>query len=103
MPVHLVVSVEPCHYLMSFLGEEYWAECAYDSEVDKWIICTEALWVSCGTWLGFWSGVIGALVAAIIGGLVALLVVRLTNSQQRRGVERTVEIAALADCVAAME
>ncbi|WP_091323629.1 hypothetical protein [Arthrobacter sp. cf158] len=66
-------------------------------------VCGEFAWITCGTWLGFWSGAIGALVAAFVGGMVALFVVRLTNAQQRHGVERTVEIAALADCVAVME
>lgn len=67
------------------------------------IICGDAFGVSCGTWIAFWNGAIGAFVAAIIGGGVALLVVRLTNAQQRRGVSRSVEIAAIADFVSAME
>lgn len=67
------------------------------------IVCWDAIGISCGTWIAFWNGAIGALVAAVLGAAVAFLVVRLTNAQQRHGVERTVEIAALADCVAAME
>jgi hypothetical protein len=67
------------------------------------IVCGDALGVSCGTWIAVWNGAIGAFVAAVLGGAVALVVVRLTNAQQRRGVERTVEIAAVADLVAAIE
>lgn len=74
----------------------------YDPGVDL-IVCGEALWVSCGTWIGFWSGAIGAFVAAVLGGVVALVVVRLTNAQQRHGVDRTVEVAAAADFIAAVE
>lgn len=67
------------------------------------IVCGDALGVSCGTWIAFWNGAIGALVAAILGGTVALLVVRLTNAQQRRGVAKTIEIAALADFISHIE
>ncbi|MCY1675602.1 hypothetical protein OVA06_12945 [Pseudarthrobacter sp. SL88] len=67
------------------------------------IVCGDALGISCGTWIAFWNGAVGAFVAAVIGGGVALIVVRLTNAQQRRGVERTVEIAAVSDIVAAIE
>lgn len=68
-----------------------------------WIVCGEFASISCSTWSSFWSGAVGAVVAAVLSAFVALLVVRLTNAQQRHGVERTVEIAALADCVAALE
>lgn len=63
--------------------------------------CGDALWISCGTWIAFWNGVIGASFAAIAGAIIALVVVRLTNSQQRRGVDRAIEVAAVADFVAA--
>lgn len=67
------------------------------------IACGDALWISCGTWIGFWNGAIGAFVAAIIGGLVALTVVRLTNRQQATHAEETRQIAALADLLGANE
>jgi len=46
------------------------------------ITCGDALWISCGTWLGFWSGAIGAFVGALMAAGVALLVVWLTNKHQ---------------------
>lgn len=73
----------------------------YDPGVDL-IVCGDALWISCGTWIAVWNGFIGASAAAAAGALVALVVVRLTNGQQRHGVERTVEVAAIADFVAAV-
>lgn len=51
--------------------------------------------------LQLWSGAIGSFVAAVLGGLVALVVVRLTNSQQRRLAAEARERAAIADLLAA--
>ncbi|QDG87141.1 hypothetical protein [Pseudarthrobacter sp. NIBRBAC000502770] len=70
---------------------------------DDFFVCGNFFSITCGTWLGFWSGVIGALVAAILSAGVAYLVVRMTNGQAQRGVEQTIEAAALGDCVAAIE
>ncbi|MBD1593712.1 hypothetical protein HC744_16910 [Arthrobacter sp. S1_S22] len=64
------------------------------------IVCGDALWISCGTWIAIWNGAIGAFVAAVIGGLVALGVVRLTNAQQREQANEGRVIAAIADFVA---
>jgi hypothetical protein len=50
--------------------------------------------------LQLWSGAIGSFVAAVLGGLVALLVVRLTNGQQRRQAELSREIDAMAEFTA---
>jgi hypothetical protein len=66
------------------------------------IVCGDALWISCGTWVAFWNGVIGASVAAAAGAVVALIVVRLTNAQQQQGVDRTVEVSAIGDFVASV-
>lgn len=84
----------------SFLGRPRVAR-VYDPGMN--IVCGDAFGVSCGTWIAFWNGAIGAFVAAVLGGVVALIVVRLTNAQQRHGVDRTVEVAAVADFVAAIE
>lgn len=46
---------------------------------------------------------IGAFVAAVMGGLVALLVVRLTNGQSQKQADRSRQMAAIADLVAAAE
>lgn len=73
----------------------------YDPEVDL-IVCGDALWISCGTWIAFWNGVVGASVAAAAGAVVALIVVRLTNAQQQHGVDRTVEVGAVGDFVASV-
>ncbi|QDW30050.1 hypothetical protein FFF93_009950 [Arthrobacter sp. KBS0702] len=51
--------------------------------------------------LQLWSGVIGSFVSAVLGGLVALLVVRLTNGQQKRHAAEARQIAAIADLLAA--
>lgn len=67
------------------------------------IVCGEALWVSCGTWIAFWNGAIGAFVAAVLGGVVALMVVRLANAHQTHGLERSLEISAIADFVSTAE
>lgn len=64
------------------------------------IVCGDALWISCSTWIAIWNGAIGAFVAAVIGGLVALGVVRLTNAQQREQASEGRVIAAIADFVA---
>ncbi|MFK0040774.1 hypothetical protein ACIQTW_13145 [Paenarthrobacter sp. NPDC090517] len=45
--------------------------------------CGEALWISCGTWLGFWNGMIGALTSAVLAALVAIMVVKVTNKHQQ--------------------
>jgi hypothetical protein len=37
------------------------------------IVCGEALWISCGTWIAFWNGSIGALVGA---GVAAYAIVK---------------------------
>ncbi|WP_324644176.1 hypothetical protein [Pseudarthrobacter sp. LT1] len=66
-------------------------------------VCSDYFSITCGTWIALLNGSVGALVSAVIGGLVALLVVRLTNAQQRRAANRTVEIAAIADFISAME
>lgn len=49
--------------------------------------------------LQLWSGVIGSFVSAVLGGLVALLVVRLTNGQQRRNAAEAREIEAIAEFI----
>ncbi|MFF2029534.1 hypothetical protein [Arthrobacter sp. NPDC058192] len=46
------------------------------------IVCGDALWVSCGTWIAFWNGLIGALASAVLAAGVAFLVVWLTNKHQ---------------------
>jgi len=53
------------------------------------IVCGDALWISCSTWLQLWSGSIGAFVGAILAAGVALLVVFLTNRHQTAISERT--------------
>jgi hypothetical protein len=68
-----------------------------------WIVCGDFASIACGTWIALLSGAAGAFISAVLGGLVALLVVRLTNAQQRRGAERAVEIAAIADFISALE
>lgn len=67
------------------------------------VVCWDQWGITCGTWIALWGGAIGALVAAVLSAGVAYFVVKMTNAQARHGVERTVEIAALGDCVAAME
>ncbi|MCF3137652.1 hypothetical protein LRQ04_00145 [Paenarthrobacter sp. AR 02] len=46
------------------------------------ITCGEALWISCGSWLGFWNGSIGALTSALLAAGVATGVVLATNRKQ---------------------
>lgn len=53
--------------------------------------------------LQLWSGAIGSFVAAILGGLVALIVVRLTNRQQRRNAIEVREIDAVAEFLSTVE
>ena len=53
------------------------------------------------TWPLLMSGAVGSFVAALIGGLVALLVVRLTNRQQRNNAREGREIDAISEFVAA--
>lgn len=48
------------------------------------IVCGEALWISCGTWIGFWSGVVGAATSALLAAAVAYGVVWATNKHQSR-------------------
>lgn len=64
------------------------------------IVCGDALWISCGTWISIWNGAFGAFVAALVGGLVALGVVRLTNAGQREQASEGRAVAAIADFVA---
>ncbi|WP_028275218.1 hypothetical protein [Arthrobacter sp. I3] len=47
------------------------------------IVCGDALWISCGTWIAFWNGMIGALASAVLAAGVALLVVSLANHHQQ--------------------
>jgi hypothetical protein len=64
------------------------------------IVCGDALWISCGTWIAIWNGAFGAFIAALLGGLVALGVVRLTTADQRKQASEGRAIAAIADFVA---
>ncbi|WP_324644177.1 hypothetical protein [Pseudarthrobacter sp. LT1] len=66
------------------------------------IVCGDALWISCGTWIAFWNGAIGAFVAAFVGGLVALGVVRLTNNHQSKLASSAREREAAAEMAAAL-
>lgn len=87
------------------------------------IVCGDALWISCGSWLSLWSGATGAFVGAVLAAGVALLVVWLTNkhqsklsaasldaqktslevqlAEQRHEASKARELAAIADLVAA--
>ncbi|MFF1382798.1 hypothetical protein ACFVWT_04455 [Arthrobacter sp. NPDC058288] len=56
-------------------------------------VCGEALWISCGTWLGFWEGMMGALTSALLAAGVALMVVWLTNRHQTTLVDRQLQDA----------
>lgn len=56
-------------------------------------LCGEALWISCGTWLGFWNGVIGAFTGAVLAAGVAMLVVWRTNKHQTKLVDRQLDDA----------
>lgn len=51
----------------------------YDPGMD-WIVCGDALWISCGTWIEFWSGAIGA----SVGAAVALIAIVRTIGTQRQ-------------------
>ncbi|SDK80127.1 hypothetical protein [Arthrobacter sp. ok362] len=78
------------------------------------IVCGDALWLSCGTWLQFWSGAFGAFTSALLAAGVALLVVWLSNKHQSKALKLELEeqreeaskaraYAAISDLVAAAE
>jgi hypothetical protein len=66
-------------------------------------VCGDFGSISCGTWIAFWNGAIGAVFAAITGALVALGVVFLANGQNTRQAEKSRQMSAIADFVAAAE
>lgn len=57
------------------------------------IVCGDALWISCGTWISFWSGLVGAAVSAVLAAAVAVGVVYATNHHQTTLVERQLKAA----------
>lgn len=50
------------------------------------IVCGDALWISCGTWIAFWNGAIGASVGATVA--VVAIVRTIRTQRQLFAVER---------------